>query len=172
MSDCPCPDERTPKEGSPGPVEDDEAIVCLLFDPENFSDGQLQAGAISVKRLKKAEFSVSRPRHTALEKVQAAVVEPRTKNPELAFVGAATAICGEIRDLKHTSKGERIFCVVDDPLIEDDYPGHAIIRFSDPTKGGYWSKNDAAAALGDLLNLFSKAGAPLAIEACFQAEAA
>jgi hypothetical protein len=165
----PCPEEQTPKVGSPGVVLNDETIVRFLFDPEDFKDGAIQPGSLGVKRLKKSEFSIARPKHTSLKTVQEQVIDKRTgPGLTLTFVGAIKAQCVAIRSLMATSPSNRIFCVVDDPL--PDFVGHGIIGFSEITRQkNYWASknNDAAAALGNLCLEFEKAGAPLAVEDCF-----
>lgn len=169
MGECECADEATEKPNSPGPVLDHETIVWVIFDPDNFQDGEI-VGGISTKRLKKADFSVIRAEHTPLETAQVAVIDQRTgKDGGPSFVGVVTARCDEIRNVMRAPDDKRMFCVVDDPIVEDDFLGHALIRFSDATKPeGYWAKkaNNAAAAVGNLLQLFSKTGAPLALEQC------
>jgi hypothetical protein len=164
-----CPKEITKKEGSPGLVQDDEFVVLLLFDPENIQDGVLSPGKLGIKRLKREELSVFRPKHCSIETVQKQVIDSRLgKNPGLAFVGGVKARSGELRwvDAQANDPASRLVCVFDDPL--PDFTGHAAMGFSEKTREeNFWSKNQAAATLGNLCLVFEKAGVPLDLSDCF-----
>jgi hypothetical protein len=169
LADVPCPEESTEKPGSPGLVENDEFIVRVLFDPEDFKEGVLEPGVLGVKRLKKSEFSVARPKFTSLATVVQEVVSVRESGKSsLKAAGAVKAPCSAIRRLMAVDAAKRVFCVFDDP--QPSFSGHALIGFSEMTrKDNYWAKKDnsAAAALGNLCLEFEKAGVPLRLEDCF-----
>lgn len=166
-----CPDEVSIKPGSPGLVEDDEQIVHVLFDPDNFRDGGFQPGKVGIARLKKGQWSIARPKHTTLQTVKDEVIAQRTKSGSAVYVGCVRAICGDLRWVKAKTADKRIVCVFDDPLLPS-FQGHGLIGFSTLTKtGNFWAKagdkNNTAAVLLQPCSVFERQGYPLRLEDCF-----
>ncbi len=167
-----CPEETTDKTAdcSPGLVAGEEMIVLLLFDPETIQAGVLTPTAISRKRLKDGDFSVARAAHVPSAVAQRVIIDGRlAKDAKLKYAGAVKALAADIRNAGVSQAAPRLFCVYDDP-VKPDLCGHAIIAFSNITRDGkFWGpkKNDALAAVGNLLRVFEKNGVPLSIADCF-----
>ena len=159
---APCPNECSPKEGSPGCVADNESVVALVFTSD-VSDGIIMPTIFPAKRLKSAELSVGRPSHTSLQTILSAVVDARTKTSG-ECLGGISASVGEIRrevlldEVSHVQDEVRLYCVNDDPDLENDYVGHAVIAFSEFTKphgrGNFWKRNNVTAVIGNLMLMF------------------
>jgi hypothetical protein len=162
-----CPEELTPKAGSPGVVLDQEIIVRVLFDPDDWQDGAVNPGKLGIKRLRRSEFSVARSDHCNADTIRSQVIEKRGvgKNPQ-KYIGVIKAMCSDIRYSVGNFALTRLFCVHDDPL--ENFAGHALIGFSEQTRGGFWDKNDATAALLILGQKFEENGSPLRLEDCFR----
>ena len=159
-----CPKETTEKDTSPGIVEGDEWVIHLLFDPENSIDGEYHPGKLGVKRLKKHQFSVARPRHSSSDRIRSFIITPKEDGGEYKYVGAIVAQVQAIRDLCDDDEN-RLVCAYDDP--DGDFTEHGLLGFSDHTRPPYWQKNDAAAALGNLSLIFEESGVGLELPECF-----
>lgn len=174
MSPVACPEETTEKHGSPGLIGNDELIAYLLFSPDDIVAGKVQPTAFPVKRLKKkGDLSTSRPSHTTLKTIQDKVVTPRQDGGSQCH-GALTASAKAIRDIivqdlrQSPPVDFQAFCVIDDPDLPNEYPGHSVIQFSDHTRPDFWGpKNIAAAAQGNLLLAFEASAGPLKLEDVF-----
>lgn len=151
---------------SPGIVGDDEEVALILFDPDQWNNGDFSSAAFSKTRLARGELSVCRADYTTLTDVYSHVVEPqRRRNPSRVLAGAATAICATIRSIRSSNAPSRqIFCVLDAPIIggtSGNYLGHAHIGFSDVTRAdGFWSQNSRAAAIANLSLAFRERRSP------------
>jgi hypothetical protein len=166
-----CPEEVSVKPGSPGFVADDEQIVHILFDPDNFKDGEFQPGKIGIARLKKSEWSIARPKYTTLQTIETEVIAQRTKSGSVVYAGCIRATCRDLRWINAQSECGRIVCVFDDPILPN-FVGHGLMGFSQVTKADkYWAKadkkNNTAAVLLHLCSVFEKGGYPLRLEECF-----
>jgi len=134
-----CPGETIRQsEYSPGVVGDDETIVYVLFDPEQWQDGQLSVGAFTNEDLKKTRLSVARREYTTEAVAKAQVVGPRVAGGQ-KFVGGLRAKCVELRRLS-SEDGSRLFCVLDDGL--PGHPGHAVIGYSEAKRDQYFAQRN------------------------------
>lgn len=161
----PCPDEITVKENSPGLIEIDEWVIHLMFDPDNSTNGEYHPGKLDIRRLKRREFSVSRPRHSTSQRIRAHVVAPREGAGKVKFAGALVASVQAIRDILDDEQNRQI-CAYDDP--DGEYVEHGLLGFSEFTRvPKYWENNKAAAALGNLSLVFEESGVGLPLSDCF-----
>lgn len=174
MVNCPCPKESVAQHSrSPGPVESNEKISLIILNPDQWNDGDFSSAAFSKKKLKEGSLSVCRVKFTTISEVQRHIVTPQLlRNTNRTLFGSAVALCLDIRSINSTNRpNERIFCVIDDPIVDGptgDYLGHALLSFSDITKGDkFWSNNDRAAALANLSLAFKKTPPPIALEDVF-----
>jgi len=183
MQSAACPKELTKQhDKSPGVVCNKEKIALILIAPDQWDDNDFTNLAFSKSRLKKGQLSVCRVEHTTQCEVYYFVVHPQLeRNPERKLIGAATTACKGIRTIS-TSTGERVFCVIDDPIVSNDderheveiedhcncltkdYLGHAHMSFSQPL-----SANEMVAAQSNLKDLFRPSMKPLSIEDVFPA---
>ena len=155
-----CPKEISIKLGSPGLIRNDEWIAHLIFEPENFSpEGGEYALAtkISIKRLKREEFSVVRLHHSNINRTKKYVIDPKVEGRKQKFIGAIKVLVEDIRSIVDPGDGVRLVCAFDDPL--ESFEEHALLGFSSHTQtGSYWIRNVAAATFGDLALKFEQLG--------------
>ena len=115
-------------------VDDSEALLREMFNPQHIKDGEVVVTAVSLTELRSAGFSVHRKTYVSLAFVRGAIEErlsrPRKgapwKDEGVAEIGAQ-----EVRGIRGT--GERLFVVIDTAL--PDNPGHASIYAAKPEKG-------------------------------------
>lgn len=165
----PCPRERAAKNAySPGIVEDEEQMVKVLVSPDDWDGQELTPAAFSRKKLRNCELSLVRAKYSTLDIVKEEVVKPQLiRDPKRKVEGCAIARCSEIRGIT-TSDGERVYCIIDDPVVYMDGKlgaGHALLGFTENTKAtGFWARNDRAARILDLTRVFSKGKVPMDLD--------
>ena len=160
----PCPCETTVKEGSPGLISDTEDVARIIFQPEEWNGDQFLE-AVSIKALKRSNYSVVRPTHTTLAIVQEYVVEKRS-NQQL--VGVALAKAEAVRSIVDNVNKKRLFCVFDSPVFPG-FLGHGMMGFSQNTKADkfFGPKNTKATAALKLVELYETSGFPKPLKDCF-----
>lgn len=164
----PCPREATQQsEWSPSVVNDDEDVVLVLLDPDQWQEGALTQSAFPMDRLKTGTVSLVRREHSSSNEVQEQVVTPQlTRNPNRKLVGGLAVVCSEVRALLTNADQVKALCVVDDG--REDFRAHSVMGFSEATKiEKFWSRNARAAVRGNLMTLFENSGAPLSLADCF-----
>lgn len=169
-----CPEELSKQSAlSPCVVGDEENVVYVLFKPDHWDGERLMPAAFSKSKLRQRDLSICRPQHTSLEVVSGMVVMPYlAKSPERTVVGGVSALCGDLRDLRHEDVPDRrSVCVVDDGL--EGFEGHALLGFAcSAAEKGFWTRNREVAVRSDIVRQFSKSGVPLELDECFVSEAA
>lgn len=181
--ECICVKEKAPQhDRSPGVVADDEDVLLVLLNPDQWKDGNFTSAAFRKDWLQKGQLSVCRVKYASQEIVQRFIVDPQiARKPERSLVGGAVAKTGTIRAIQCCDGQTRMYCVVDDPVFFDDenksdqcalsddgFLGHAHLGFSEPTsEKGFWKGNCRAAALAELTDAFQARGAPLPLEHIF-----
>lgn len=156
-------------------MNDDEHIVALVFKADA-PDGVVLPTMFPAKRLRNGELSVSRQSLTSFEIVSSAVVAVRSTTVG-ECVGGLKASVAEIRSatiddqISHKTDAVRLYCVTDDPDLDNDYPGHAVLGFSELTKphgrGKFWERNKVAAVIGNLMLMFGALAGPIHLASLF-----
>lgn len=183
MTECICVKEKAPQhDRSPGVVADDEDVLLVLLNPDQWKDGNFTSAAFRKDWLQKGQLSVCRVEYASKAIVKRFIVDPQVaRDPKRSLVGGAVARTGNIRAIQCCDGQTRMYCVVDDPvfgadetkfdhcdLSDDDFLGHAHLGFSEPTsEKGFWKGNCRAAALAELTDAFQARGAPLQLDQIF-----
>lgn len=139
-------------------------------------DGIVLPTIFAARRLKDAELSVSRQQHTPLEIVMSAVVAQRSPRSG-SCLGGLRAKVADIRaetlkdEISYKRDQVRLYCVTDDPDMEANYDGHAVIGFSELTKphgrGNFWKRNNVTAVIGNLMLIFNAGQGPIGLDDMF-----
>lgn len=122
---------------SPGVVSDEEHILYVLLEPDQWKYGQLTKAAFSDSKLCACDLSVARQEHTDLDAILENVVVPQIdKNPTRQFVGLLMAPCALIRGLRvgesDGTRGDRATCVIDDGI--SGYEAHSLMAYSESVR--------------------------------------
>lgn len=114
---------------SPGPVEEDEALVFLLINPTHFDKETGELHPIAFQEIHNRDLSVIREKHADQQEIEAtrdAVlrndmlrVPPKLRKIEYVAVASAQDIRKESDDV------DRLFAVYDTPI--DGRPSHASV---------------------------------------------
>lgn len=149
--------------------------MALVFKSD-VSDGLIMPTIFPAKRLKNAEMSVGRPAHTSLKTIISAVVTAKIPTSGECLGGIAASVA-DLRletlsdEVSYVRQDVRLYCVNDDPDLENEYHGHAVVAFSELTKphgrGNFWKRNNVTAVIGNLMLMFGSEKGAVPLEVLF-----
>lgn len=142
-------------------------VLLVLFEPENFREGNLRLiSSFAKTNLKNGTLSVVNARLSDPDEILNMVINPRTENTKFTYQGVASAEVSCINSIKDSEENQ-VFEVVKHPL--DKFISHAHLGVSSKLRctPKYWSqKNLFTAAVANLSRCFSKCSDPK-LECCF-----
>ena len=124
-----CPEESNPPNPSKfGRIVDSENISRIVFSPEHIIDGVLKPEFLPTAQLQAGELSIDRLKHVKRSSIDATIESWLTTNPDRKVAGIAVANVGKIRSIKD-SNSERFYCVFEDAIPSN--PAHALKKIAD-----------------------------------------
>lgn len=169
MLRCDCCEKEKSKQSvhSPSVVSDDEYLVYVVLEPDQYKDDELSTAAFSKSKLKDGDLSICRKAYSNAADIRQNIVDPQIENkPHRREVGALQAQCSDVRSILTDNPVCRAFCVNDDGL--EGFEAHALLAFSDPTKApNFWNANDRLAIRANLVRSFGGNSAIVPIDELF-----